>query len=189
MFVHEKLYDAFTERLSHLALAIRLGDPLAPDTTMGPLVSKTQYDRVMGYIAVGKEQGGALRAGGARGPQSTGYFVQPTVFAGMGNDMRVAREEIFGPVACLMSFKDEDEVVQKANDTPYGLAAGIFTRDLARAHRVSRRLKAGSVWVNTYSAVSPMAPFGGFKESGVGRELGRYGLDAYSEIKTVGIKL
>ena len=189
MFVHESLHDAFAERLSQLALAIRLGDPLAPETTMGPLVSQTQYDRVMGYIAVGKEQGGTVRVGGSRGAQTTGYFVTPTVFVGMENGMRVAREEIFGPVACLIPFKDEDDVVQKANDTTYGLAAGVFTRDLARAHRVSRRLKAGSVWVNTYSAVSPMAPFGGFKQSGVGRELGRYGLDAYTEVKTIAIKL
>jgi acyl-CoA reductase-like NAD-dependent aldehyde dehydrogenase len=189
MFVHERVHDAFAERLSQLAQAIRLGDPLDSQTTMGPLVSKTQYDRVLGYIAVGKEQGGSVRAGGARGPQSAGYFVQPTVFAGMDNAMRVAREEIFGPVACLIPFKDEDDVVKQANDTTYGLAAGVFTRDLSRGHRVSRGLKAGSVWVNTYNAVSPMAPFGGFKQSGVGRELGRYGLDAYTEIKTIAIKL
>jgi acyl-CoA reductase-like NAD-dependent aldehyde dehydrogenase len=189
MFVHERLHDAFAERLSELAQAIRLGDPLAPETTMGPLVSKAQYDRVLGYIALGREQGGTVRAGGSRGPQATGYYVQPTVFAGMDNAMRIAREEIFGPVACLMPFRDEDDVVRMANDTTYGLAAGVFTRDLARAHRVSRRLKAGSVWVNTYGSVSPMAPFGGFKQSGVGRELGRYGLDAYTEVKTIAIKL
>jgi acyl-CoA reductase-like NAD-dependent aldehyde dehydrogenase len=189
MFVHERLYDAFSERLSQLAHGIRLGDPLAPETTMGPLVSKTQYDRVMGYIALGKEGGGSVRAGGARGPQAQGYFVQPTVFAGMDNGMRVAREEIFGPVATLIPFRDEEDVVRQANDTPYGLAAGVFTRDLGRAHRVSRRLKAGSVWVNCYNAVSPMAPFGGFKQSGVGRELGRYGLEAYTEVKTIAIKL
>jgi acyl-CoA reductase-like NAD-dependent aldehyde dehydrogenase len=189
MFVHERVHDAFAERLSQLAQAIRLGDPLDPQTTMGPLVSRTQYDRVLGYIAVGREQGGSVRAGGARGPQSAGYFVQPTVFAGMDNAMRVAREEIFGPVACLIPFRDEDDVLRQANDTTYGLAAGVFTRDLSRAHRVSRGLKAGSVWVNTYNAVSPMAPFGGFKQSGVGRELGRYGLDAYTEIKTIAIKL
>jgi acyl-CoA reductase-like NAD-dependent aldehyde dehydrogenase len=189
MFVHERLYDAFSERLSELAHSVRLGDPLAPETTMGPLVSKTQYDRVMGYIALGKEGGGSVRAGGARGPQAQGYFVQPTVFAGMDNGMRVAREEIFGPVATLIPFSDEEDVVRQANDTPYGLAAGVFTRDLGRAHRVSRRLKAGSVWVNCYNAVSPMAPFGGFKQSGVGRELGRYGLEAYTEVKAIAIKL
>jgi acyl-CoA reductase-like NAD-dependent aldehyde dehydrogenase len=189
MFVHERLYDAFSERLSELANGVRLGDPLAPETTMGPLVSKTQYDRVMGYIALGKEGGGSVRAGGARGPQAQGYFVQPTVFAGMDNGMRVAREEIFGPVASLIPFRNEEDVVRQANDTPYGLAAGVFTRDLGRAHRVSRRLKAGSVWVNCYNAVTPMAPFGGFKQSGVGRELGRYGLEAYTEVKTIAIKL
>jgi acyl-CoA reductase-like NAD-dependent aldehyde dehydrogenase len=189
MFVHERVYDAFADRLSRLAGSIRLGDPLDPETTMGPLVSKIQYDRVMGYIAVGKQEGGDVRAGGNRGVQAAGYFVQPTVFAGMDNGMRVAREEIFGPVACLIPFSDEDDVVRQANDTTYGLAAGVFTRDLARAHRVSRRLKAGSIWVNTYNAVSPMAPFGGFKQSGIGRELGRYALDAYTEIKTIAIKL
>jgi acyl-CoA reductase-like NAD-dependent aldehyde dehydrogenase len=189
MFVHERLLDPFSERLSQLARAIQLGDPLAPETTMGPLVSKTQYDRVMGYIALGKECGGSVRAGGSRGPQAKGYFVQPTVFAGIDNGMRVAREEIFGPVATLIPFKDEDDVVRQANDTTYGLAAGVFTRDLGRAHRISRRLKAGSVWVNCYNAVSPMAPFGGFKQSGVGRELGRYGVEAYTEVKTIAIKL
>jgi acyl-CoA reductase-like NAD-dependent aldehyde dehydrogenase len=189
MFVHERLYDAFAERLSQLAEAIRLGDPLAAETTMGPLVSKIQYDRVMGYIAIGKEGGGSVRAGGGRGPQAQGYFVQPTVFAGMDNSMRAVREEIFGPVASLIPFKDEDDVVRQANDTTYGLAAGVFTQDLGRAHRVARRLKAGSVWVNCYNAVSPMAPFGGFKQSGVGRELGRYGLEAYTEVKTIAIKL
>jgi acyl-CoA reductase-like NAD-dependent aldehyde dehydrogenase len=107
----------------------------------------------------------------------------------MDNGMRVAQEEIFGPVASLIPFRDEEDVVRQANDTPYGLAAGVFTRDLGRAHRVSRRLKAGSVWVNCYNAVSPMAPFGGFKQSGVGRELGRYGLEAYTEVKTIAIKL
>jgi len=189
MFVHERLHEAFAERLSQFAKAIRLGDPLAAETTMGPLVSKTQYDRVMGYIALGKEGGGSVRAGGDRGPQAQGYFVQPTVFADMDNGMRAVREEIFGPVASLIPFKDEDDVVRQANDTTYGLAAGVFTRDLGRAHRVSRRLKAGSVWVNCYNAVSPMAPFGGFKQSGVGRELGRYGLEAYTEVKTIAIKL
>ncbi len=189
MFVHHSLHDRFAERLSQFAREIRLGDPLAPETTMGPVVSKTQYDRVMGYIAVGKEGGGSVRAGGTRGPQMQGYFIQPTVFAGMDNGMRIAREEIFGPVACLIPFKDEDDVVRQANDTAYGLAAGVFTSDLSRAHRVARRLKAGSVWVNCYNAVSPMAPFGGFKQSGVGRELGRYGLEAYTEVKTIAIKL
>ncbi len=189
MFVHERVHDAFAERLAALAHAIRLGDPLDPQTTMGPLVSRAQYDRVMGYIAVGREQGGAVVAGGARGPQRAGFFVQPTVFAGMDNTMRVAREEIFGPVACVIPFSDEDAVIHQANDTTYGLAAGVFTRDLSRAHRVARQLKAGSIWVNTYNAVSPMAPFGGFKQSGVGRELGRYGLDAYTEVKTIAIRI
>ena len=189
MFVHQSLHEAFAERLSQLAQSIRLGDPLAPETTMGPLVSKAQYDRVMGYLDVGKEEGGQVRTGGARGPQAKGYFVQPTVFAGIDNGMRIAREEIFGPVASIIPFKDEDDVLLEANDTTYGLAAGVFTTDLSRAHRVARRLKAGSVWVNCYNAVSPMAPFGGFKQSGVGRELGRYGVEAYTEVKTIAIKL
>jgi phenylacetaldehyde dehydrogenase len=156
---------------------------------MGPLVSSEQHERVLGYLKLAREEGAQAKAGGERGPQSKGYFIKPTIYTGAKNGMRIAREEIFGPVAVLIPFKDEDDAVLQGNDTTYGLGAGVWTRDISRAHKVARALKAGSVWVNCYGIIDPISPFGGYKESGFGRELGRHSIDLYTQIKSVYIKL
>lgn len=189
MFVEDKVYDRFAQALSDQAAKIRLGDPLDPATTMGPLISKEQHDRVLSYLDIGKREGAKPTVGGAAGPQSRGYFVQPTVFTEVKNGMRIAREEIFGPVASVIRFKDENDAVLQGNDTEYGLGAAVWTKDLSRAHKVARRLKSGTVWVNCYLNGSPDMPFGGYKQSGFGRELGKYSLDLYTQIKSVFVKL
>jgi len=189
MFVQEKVYEKFAEGLVNSANKIRLGNPFEAGTTMGPLVSKEQHDRVLGYLATGKEEGAKARIGGDRGPQAKGYFVQPTVFTGVNNDMKIAREEIFGPVASVIPFKDENDAVFQGNDTTYGLAAAVWTRDISRAHAVARKMKAGTVWVNCYMVMDPISPFGGYKQSGFGREMGKEALDLYTQIKSVFVKL
>lgn len=189
MFVQEGIYDEFAERIAAKAGEIKLGQPLDPATTMGPLVSSEQHERVLGYLKLASEEGAQAKAGGARGPQEKGYFVQPTIYTGVENTMTIAREEIFGPVAVLISFKDEHDAVLQGNDTAYGLGAGVWTRDVRRAHKVARALKAGSVWVNCYGIIDPISPFGGYKESGFGRELGRHSLDLYTQVKSVYVKL
>ncbi|HVA78203.1 MAG TPA: aldehyde dehydrogenase family protein, partial [Candidatus Binataceae bacterium] len=189
VFVQESMYDQFTETLSQMAQGLTLGNPLDPGTRMGPLVSKEQHDRVLGYLKIGKEEGAKAKTGGAAGPQERGYFVQPTVFTGVKNSMKIAREEIFGPVAAAIPFKDEADVVFQGNDTSYGLAAAVWTKDLSRAHKVARALKAGTVWINTYGMIDPMGSFGGYKQSGFGRELGKHALELYTQIKQVYTKL
>ena len=166
------MYEQFTDQLSQLAQNMKMGDPLDAATRVGPLVSKEQFDRVNGYLEVGKKEGAKLRAGGDAG-QSKGYFVKPTVFVDVNNSMRIAREEIFGPVAAAIPFKDETDAVFQGNDTNYGLAAAVWTKDVSRAHKVARKLKAGTVWVNCYGMLDPISPFGGYKQSGFGRELGK----------------
>ena len=156
---------------------------------MGPLVSKEQHERVLGYLESGKGEGAKVKAGGEAGNQERGYFVQPTVFTDVNNNMKIAREEIFGPVAAAIPFKDENDAVFQGNDTTYGLAAAVWTSDISRAHKVARALKAGTVWVNCYSVLDPISPFGGYKQSGFGRELGKYAIDLYTQIKSVYIKL
>lgn len=159
---------------------------------IGPLISARQLDRVEGYLRAGSEEGARLVAGGGRrtdGALAAGNFIAPTVFAGVSDEMRIAQEEIFGPVISAMPFDTLDEAVTRANDTPYGLAAGVFTRDVATAHRLSRRLRAGSVWVNNYHAIDPAVPFGGFKMSGYGREGGAEHLDEYLDTKGVFIRI
>jgi phenylacetaldehyde dehydrogenase len=156
---------------------------------MGPLVSKEQHDRVMGYLKVGKDEGAKASVGGGKGPQERGYFVQPTVLTGVKNNMRIAREEIFGPVAAAIPFKDENDAVLQGNDTTYGLAAAVWTKDISRALTVARKLKAGTVWINTYGALDPISPFGGYKQSGFGRELGKHAIELYTQIKSVMAKL
>jgi aldehyde dehydrogenase (NAD+) len=149
-------------------------------------------DRVLSYIDLGKSEGGTVRIGGGRSDDEAlrdGFFIEPTIFENVSNDMRVAREEIFGPVLSVLRFKDEDEVVRLANDTEYGLAAGVWTRSLTRAHRVARRLEAGTVWVNTYRALSPLSPFGGFKMSGYGKEGGETVMHEYTRLKSVWVNL
>lgn len=189
MFVQGQIYDEFAERIAAKANEIKLGEPLDPATTMGPLVSREQHERVLGYLKLARAEGAQAKAGGERGPQPKGYFVKPTIYTGAKNGMRIAREEIFGPVAVLIPFKDENDAVLQGNDTTYGLAAGVWTRDISRAHKVARALKAGSVWINCYGIIDPLSPFGGYKQSGFGRELGRHAIDLYTQIKSVYVKL
>ncbi len=188
LFVERSIHDEFVERLAAYAGGLRIGNGIDPETEIGPLISPRQLERVEGYLRAGSEEGARLVAGGARlveGALAAGNFVAPTVFAGVSDGMRIAREEIFGPVISALPFDALDEVVRRANDTPYGLAAGVFTRDLSTAHQLSRRLRAGSVWVNTYHAIDPAVPFGGYKMSGYGREGGAEQLDEYLNTKGV----
>src|SRR5690349_3491973 len=163
VFVQGGVDEQFTESLSKMAQTLTLGNPLDPNTKMGPLVSKEQHDRVKGYLKSGKEEGAKAMTGGEAGKQESGYFIQPTVFSGVNNQMKIAREEIFGPVASAIKFKDENDVVVQGNDTDYGLAAAIWTKDINRALTIARKLKAGTVWINTYGQIDPMSPFGGYK--------------------------
>jgi aldehyde dehydrogenase (NAD+) len=188
VFVEEKIYDEFVEKSIARALKRKVGDPLNSRTDQGPQVSQSQFDRVMGYIEAGKSEGATLACGGER-VGDRGYFVQPTVFSGVQDEMTIAREEIFGPVMSVIPFKDVDEVIKRANRTPYGLAAGVWTRDIKKALAVANGVRAGTVWVNCYHVLDTRAPFGGFKQSGIGRELGEYGLQQYTEVKTVTVKL
>jgi len=188
VFVQEQIYDKFVERSAQRAKARKVGDPYHADTEQGPQVSKEQHDIVMNYINKGKSEGARLVAGGASaGPK--GYFVQPTVFADVKDDMTIAKEEIFGPVMSIIKFKDVNEVIKRANLNQYGLAAAVWTKDIQKALQVVNKVRAGTVWVNCYDVFDAAAPFGGYKASGIGRELGEYGLRNYTEVKTVTIKL
>src|SRR5690349_10721370 len=188
ILVHEAVHDEFADALAKQMAAYQVGDPFAEDTVLGPVVSAAQFDRVTGYVALGQQEGARIAVGGepVEGP---GYFVEPTLFEGVRNDMRLAREEIFGPVAALLPFRDADEAVRIANDTPYGLAAAVATSDVSTAHRLARKLRAGVVWVNTYSELDATFPFGGYKQSGIGRELGDKSLESFTELKSVFIRL
>jgi len=188
VFVEETIYDEFVEKSIARARKRRVGDPLDPRTDQGPQVSESQFDRIMGYIESGKREGATLACGGER-VGDRGYFIQPTVFSDVQDEMKIAREEIFGPVMSIIPFKDMDEVIARANRTTYGLAAGVWTRDIKKAHAVANSMRAGTVWVNCYHVLDTRAPFGGYKQSGMGRELGEYGLQQYTEVKTVTLKL
>ena len=188
LYVEEKCYDEFVEKSVERAKNRTVGDPLHPDTEQGPQVDDAQFHKVMGYIDAGKREGAKLLAGGAR-YGDRGYFVQPTVFADVKDDMKIAQEEIFGPVMSILKFKDVDDVVERSNKTMYGLAAAVWTRDIGKAHAIANSVRAGTVWVNCYDVFDAAAPFGGFKQSGIGRELGEYGLQQYTEVKTVTVKL
>ncbi len=188
VFVEEKIYDKFVEKSGTRAKNRTVGDPFDPKTEQGPQVDQSQFDKVMGYIESGRSEGAKLVCGGGR-VGDRGYFIQPTVFADVQDEMKIAQEEIFGPVMSIIPFKSLDEVVTRANRTDYGLAAAVWTRDIQKAHAVANSVRAGTVWVNCYNVLDTRAPFGGFKQSGIGRELGEYGLQQYTELKTVIIKL
>jgi aldehyde dehydrogenase (NAD+) len=187
VFVEEKIYDQFVEKSGIRASNRTVGDPFDPKTEQGPQVDHAQFDKVMDYIGSGRKEGAKLVCGGERvGDQ--GYFIQPTVFADVQDDMKIAKEEIFGPVMSIIPFKGVDEVVARANRTEYGLAAAVWTRDIKKAHAIADNVRAGTVWVNCYNVLDPRSPFGGFKQSGIGRELGEYGLQQYTEVKSVIMK-
>ena len=188
VFVEESVYEQFVEKSVARARKRRVGDPFDPTTDQGPQVSQAQFDRVMGYIASGQSQGAQLVHGGER-VGNRGYFIQPTVFAGVRDEMKIAQEEIFGPVMSVISFKTLEEVIVRANQTTYGLAAGVWTSNISKAHAVAGGVRAGTVWINCYHVLDTRAPFGGMKQSGSGRELGEYGLREYTEVKTVMLKL
>jgi len=188
LFVESKCYDEFVERSVARARKRTVGDPLDPSTEQGPQVDDVQFEKVMGYIEAGKREGAKLAHGGKR-VGDRGYFIEPTVFVDVQDDMKIAREEIFGPVMSIIKFDSMDDVVRRANSTMYGLAAAVWTRDIGKAHAIANKVRAGTVWVNCYDVFDPGAPFGGFKQSGIGREMGEYGLTQYTELKTVTVKL
>lgn len=185
VFVQKGIKERFLARLAERTAKIGLGDPLDPATQMGPLVSAAQMDKVLGYMAKAKAEGARLVAGGDRAALNTGFFVQPTVFADVTDAMTLAREEVFGPVMAVLDFETEEEVVARANATEFGLAAGVFTADLTRAHRVIGQLEAGTCWINAYNLTPVEGPFGGSKMSGVGRENGRAAVEHYTQVKSV----
>jgi len=191
LFVEKKVEDEFLGKLVEYSKKIKLGDPLDPKTRLGALVSETQMNTVLGYIQAGKNEGAKVLTGGSRATVNGdhGYFVEPTIFCGVKNDMKIAQEEIFGPVLATLSFENIEEVAEQANKNVYGLAAAIWTNDIKKAHQLSRRLKAGTVWINTYGLMDASLPFGGFKQSGFGRELGMHAIDHYTELKTVWMNL
>lgn len=188
LFVEDNIHDEFVERLAERNENRRLGDPFDPDTEQGPQVDQAQFDKVLKYIDFGKADGATCVSGGARYGDK-GYYVQPTLFTNVTDDMRIARDEIFGPVLSVLKFSDVDEIAERANKTNFGLAAAVWTRDIAKAHRFASKVRAGTIWVNCFDAFDAAAPFGGFKQSGIGRELGEAGLEAYTETKTVTVAL
>jgi acyl-CoA reductase-like NAD-dependent aldehyde dehydrogenase len=190
LFVQDQVYDEIVSGLSAKASALRLGPGLEEGVDQGPLVSAEQLDRVTGYLRAGREEGAVVGGGRPDDPAlSHGYYVQPTVFRDATNSMTIAREEIFGPVVTVIPFRDADDAVLQSNATNYGLGAGVWTRDIKKAHRAAAALKAGSVWINCYNVYDAASPFGGYKESGFGREMGRHNLDLYTQVKSVWVDL
>ncbi len=191
LFVERRVYDEFVGRVAEFGRGLRVGNGLDPQTQIGPLVSEQQLERVTGYLDIGKREGALAVSGGDRlreGPLANGYFVPPTVFANVRDDMRIAQEEIFGPVISAIPFTDIDEVIRRANATTFGLGSGVWTRDVTKAHRLAKGIRAGSVWVNCYQAMDPAVPFGGYKMSGYGRESGLQQMEEYLNVKAVCIK-
>lgn len=186
LLVQESIHDEFVDKLIDLAKTAKMGDPMSLETQVGPVTTVPQYEKILSYIDVAKGEGADVRLGGDK--SDTGkYFVQPTVFTGVNNQMRIAQEEVFGPVLSVIPFKDDEEAIHVGNDVVYGLAAGVWTTSMRRAFTMSQQLKAGSVWVNTYRAVSYMAPFGGYKNSGIGRESGQEAIKEFMQTKSVWI--
>jgi aldehyde dehydrogenase (NAD+) len=188
LYVEDKIYDDFVERSVDRASRRTVGDPFDASTEQGPQIDNTQFEKVMSYIDAGKREGAELLTGGKR-VGKCGYFIEPTVFANVQDEMKIAREEIFGPVMSIIRFRELDEVIERANNTSYGLAAAVWTRDIGKAHAIANNVRAGTVWVNCFDVFDAAAPFGGFKQSGIGREMGEYALQQYTEVKTVTVKL
>jgi aldehyde dehydrogenase (NAD+) len=191
LFVERRIYDEFVDRVAAFGSGLKVGNGVDPATQIGPLVSQQQLDRVTSYLGIGKQEGARALSGGERltqGAFANGYFVPPTVFADVRDDMKIAQDEIFGPVLSAIPFQDIDEVIARANATPFGLGSGVWTRDVSKAHRLAKAIRAGSVWINCYQAMDPAVPFGGYKMSGYGRESGLQHLDEYLNVKAVWIK-
>jgi aldehyde dehydrogenase (NAD+) len=192
LFVERRIYDEFVQRIADFGKSIKVGDGLDPATQMGPIVCRSQFDKVLGYLEAGHKEGARALAGGRRltgNDYDSGFFVPPTVFADVRDEMTIAREEIFGPVLSALPFDDIDDVVRRANDTPFGLGSGVWTRDVSKVHRVAAAVRAGTVWANCYQAMDPAVPFGGYKMSGYGRESGTEHIDEYLNTKAVFVKI
>jgi acyl-CoA reductase-like NAD-dependent aldehyde dehydrogenase len=193
LFLEESVKDEFLTRFKERAERIKVGDPMNKETQLGPQVSEEQLKRIKSYVDIARTEGATVFAGGGspqlEGDFQNGYFFQPTIFSEVRNEMRVAQEEIFGPVASVITFKDEDSLIRQANETIYGLSAGIWTRDITRAHRFAKEVKAGVVWINTFNMFNAASPFGGYKQSGYGREMGKHAIDLYTQVKSVWVDL
>jgi len=188
LFIEKSIHEEFVDKLSIKAANMRIGNPEDTGTQMGAQVSKEQFDKILGYIDTGKQEGAKLVTGGERCGEK-GYFIRPTIFDAVDNNMKIAKEEIFGPVVSAITFDDVDEVVRQGNLSVYGLAAAVWTKDIKKAHRLARDLRAGTIWINAYNAFDAASPFGGFKQSGFGRELGVHALESYTQVKSVWINL
>jgi aldehyde dehydrogenase (NAD(P)+) len=192
IFVHDSVFTQFLEKFNTTIKEVsKIGDPFAETTFQGPQVTKAQYERVLNYIEAGKREGATLVAGGEphKDVGGKGFFIAPTVFTDVTSEMTISREEVFGPFVTISTFQSENEAISRANDTTYGLGSAIFTKDLTRAHRVARKIEAGMVWINSSNDSDYRIPFGGVKQSGIGRELGESGLAAYTNIKAVHVNL
>ena len=193
LFLDERVSEEFLGRFREKAEKIKVGDPTDNRTQMGPQVSEEQLNRIKSYVDIARNEGATVLSGGCppalEGDLQGGFFFQPTIFSEVRNEMRVAQEEIFGPVVSVITFKDESDLIRQANEIAYGLSAGIWTRDITRAHRFAREIKAGVIWINTFNMMNAASPFGGYKQSGYGREMGKHALEMYTQVKSVWVDL